>query len=125
MDGQLKPHSSLRPQDVAYHRDFAAPTPTKDTEKELRKFIAGVDTIHFNGDGSSWPVFEEAVVSFLRAHGISSVLQEGYLTSPQFDPLHNMALYQFLFKCVKQNVAVFAVLLPMYARKVMWYSVCM
>jgi len=110
MDGQLKPHSSLRPQDVAYHRDFAAPKPTKDTEKELRKFIAGVDTIHFNGDGSSWPVFEEAVVSFLRAHGISSVLQEGCLASPQFDPLHNMALYQFLFKCVKQNVAVFAVL---------------
>jgi hypothetical protein len=108
MDGHLKPHSSLRPQDVAHHRDFAAPKPTKATEKELRKFIAGVDAIHFNGDGSSWPVFEEAVVSFLRAHGI--VLNEGHLTSPDFDPLHNMALYQFLFKCVKQNVAVFAVL---------------
>ena len=37
-------------------------------------------------------------------------VEEGHLTSPHFDPLHNMALYQFLFKCVKQNVAVFAVL---------------
>jgi hypothetical protein len=83
---------------------------TVDNDKSILKFITDVKPVLFDGVPTNWPPVENAIQSFLRAHGISHVLRPGYLKAADFRVDHNQALYKFLFMCVAKTPAVYAVL---------------
>jgi hypothetical protein len=105
------PHTSQRARDQKYRTDLATVTVTSpDNNKSILKFITDVKPVVFDGVPTNWPPVEDAIQSFLRAHGISHVLKPGYKQSAGFNVNHNQALYKFLFLCVSKTPAVYAVL---------------
>jgi len=105
------PHTSQRARDQEYSDDIRrSESVTADNDKSILKFISEVKPVIFDGVPTNWPPVEDAIQSFLRAHGISHVLRPGYLKSAGFKMAHNQALYKFLFLCVSKTPSVHAVL---------------
>ena len=79
-------------------------------DKAINRFITDVKPVLFDGVPIHWQPVEDCIHSFLRAHGISHVLQKGYLKTKAFRVEHNQALYKFLFQCVSKSPSPYAVL---------------
>lgn len=105
------PHTSQRARDQKHRTDLASGTATSvDNDKSILKFITDAKPVVFDGVPTNWPPVEDAIQSFLRAHGTSHVLRPGHTQPAGFRVNHNQALYKFLFLCVSKTPTVHAVL---------------